>query len=310
MLYEPAPMRNPDVFEMIMPEASSKTSRFRKYSPSTTSSTSSVFDTSSIPFPHLFASFGRRLPEGNTEAKNSTIVLDSYQTAGNIIASNIFFSNMSRVGKLSIDWVPDITQHLELDERSRSLKLFASPSFCALICLSDPKSTFPLNRLITASNDDLYQSIPDIETQPFDDYCREILLSFGIIFGQDKRSRKAALRASKHIWQKTFKRDQLLRQLCLQPWCDTILYDYLHSPPVRANYSLRHDFLFLGVKLAAVQEYMNLQSPNDFITVLFDVRDPLRFWTFVAAIGLGSASILIGIMQTALAVAQVALSKP
>ncbi|KAH8160122.1 hypothetical protein CIB48_g8123 [Xylaria polymorpha] len=146
--------------------------------------------------------------------------------------------------------------------------------------------------------------------QPFDDYCREILLSFGLIFGQDKRSRREALSNANKAWRETFQSDKLLRQLCSEPWCENILYDYLHSPPVRANYSLRHDFRFLGRNLAAVQEYMNLQSPNDFMTVLFDVRDPLRFWTFVAAIGFGSAAILLGIIQAVLAAAQVALSSP
>ncbi|KAI0440999.1 hypothetical protein F4803DRAFT_576924 [Xylaria telfairii] len=298
MLYKPAIAREPGMLEMVLPEASTKASRFQKYGPSTATTTSSIPKTSRIPFPHLFASFGRRIPEEGIDAQRQTTSLNNPLVAKSIVASNIYYSNLSRVGKLKIDWVPDISQHLELDERNRSLRLFASPSFCALICLSDPQSTYPLNR----------QTTFDELNQPFDDYCREILLSFGLIFGQDKRSRREAL--SNKAWRDTFQSDKVLRQICSEPWCENILYDYLRSPPVRANYSLRHDFRFLGRNLAAVQEYMNLQSPNDFMTVLFDVRDPLRFWTFVAAIGFGSAAILLGIIQTVLAAAQVALSSP
>ncbi|KAH8160123.1 hypothetical protein CIB48_g8122 [Xylaria polymorpha] len=151
MLYKPAVAREPGMLEMVLPETSTRASRFQKYGPSTATTTSSISETSRIPFPHLFASFGRRVPEEDIDVQRQTTSLDSPLAAKSIIASNIYYSNLSRVGKLKIDWVPDISQHLELDERNRSLRLFASPSFCALICLSDPQSTYPLNRYVSTT---------------------------------------------------------------------------------------------------------------------------------------------------------------
>ncbi|KAI1369719.1 hypothetical protein F5Y08DRAFT_107 [Xylaria arbuscula] len=191
MLYQPATPSDMDVFEMVLPEASSRPSRFQKHRSSTITSTAKVAETSSIPFPHFFASFGRRLPEEEMIVRSPTLACGSHtnHSLGNITASNIYYSNLRHVGKLKIHWVPDITQHLDLDERNRVLKLFASPSFCALICLSDPESTYPLNLLVMGSVQNYihlsaFDGTSSSQAQPFDDYCREILLSFGLILAR------------------------------------------------------------------------------------------------------------------------------
>ena len=91
-------------------------------------------------FDELFAKFGRRLPvtcscDDSAEDMRKPIT-----------ASNIYYSNLHGVGKLYIKWVQDAGQHLDLDERNRTLSVFAYPSYCALVCLSDPESTSPLSR--------------------------------------------------------------------------------------------------------------------------------------------------------------------
>ncbi|KAK3366628.1 hypothetical protein B0T24DRAFT_708848 [Lasiosphaeria ovina] len=95
-----------------------------------------------------------------------------------------------------------------------------------------------------------------------------------------------------------------MRDMCTKPWREHLFFDYLESPPIRSNYSPRVDFPYLGDKLLRLQAYMETQSPNDFRTLIFDRRDPLRFWTFVLAIGIGGVALVIGLIQTGLTAAQ------
>jgi hypothetical protein len=57
---------------------------------------------------------------------------DLYEDA--IIASNVNYWTLSQIGRLRIEWVESLSLHLELHERSSVLRLFAYPSFCALLC--------------------------------------------------------------------------------------------------------------------------------------------------------------------------------
>jgi hypothetical protein len=139
--------------------------------------------------------------------------------------------------------------------------------------------------------------------RPFDDYCREILITFGIIFAQERRSRRQVAKQAAD-WAAALGHDAIMRGLCTRRWQDHLLFHYLESPPVRSNYSAHVDFPFLGPRLLQLQAYMEAQSPNDFMTLIFDRRDPLRFWTFVLAIGLGCASLFLSLVQVATSAAQ------
>ncbi|KAF9765422.1 hypothetical protein IL306_002300 [Fusarium sp. DS 682] len=142
---------------------------------------------------------------------------------------------------------------------------------------------------------------------PFDEYCRELLITIGIIFGQQRDSRHQAERCAIRDWSETFQNDQLLQDLCTTRWHEHLLFEYLISPPTRANYAVNVDFPFLGERLLKLQEYMNQQSPNDFSTLIFDKRDPLRYWTFVLAVGLAGLSIVLSVVQAGIATASLAL---
>jgi hypothetical protein len=172
------------------------------------------------------------------------------------------------------------------------------------------------------------------KANPFDSYCREVLITLGIIFGQEKRSRKEATQQSTLGWRKilhirigsllgqqeqsqkestqsdnagwfqVIQQDDLLRELCTTRWHEHLLYDYLLSPPARANYDATLDFPFLAEKLIRLHEYIEHQSPNDFKTLIWDRRDPLRFWTFTLAVGLAALALVLNVVQIGLAAAQ------
>ncbi|RSL98279.1 hypothetical protein CEP52_010455 [Fusarium oligoseptatum] len=245
-----------------------------------------------LTFEAMFGSFGLRLPQAcsfTSDASSS----GAYSQTSTVTASNIFYTSLLGVGKLKIDCVPDMTHHLDLDERSRTLRIFAHPSYCALICLSSPESTEPLNKLLPV--------MPDNPIPRFDDYCREVLITLGVIFGQDKRSRKQALKHTKTIWRQAMEDDELLLALCTTRWHHHVLFNHLVAPPARANYSAKVDFPFFKEKLLRLQEYMLQRGPNHFRTLIWDRQDPLRFWTLVLAVTLAGLAILVAVIQTAIA---------
>jgi hypothetical protein len=57
---------------------------------------------------------------------------DLYEDA--IVASNINYHTLSEIGGLRVEWVQSLSLHLELHERSSVIRIFAYPSFCALLC--------------------------------------------------------------------------------------------------------------------------------------------------------------------------------
>jgi hypothetical protein len=146
----------------------------------------------------------------------------------------------------------------------------------------------------------------DTTDPPFDNFCREILISFGIIFGQDSRSREAAAKFVREHWPQQIADESVFRSLCgARGWKDHALFEFLNSPPIRSNYSADVDFPFFGRKLARVQEYMDAQSPNDFRALIFDRRDHLRYWTFISVLAFGVLSISIGFIQIFLTMGQI-----
>ncbi|RMJ16851.1 hypothetical protein CDV36_003491 [Fusarium kuroshium] len=291
-LYEPKVPPSKTAFEIVLPASSNRVSRFRKYETTSKSSVEVTEMPHRLTFEAMFGSFGLRLPQACSFTLDGSSS-GAYSQTSTVTASNIFYTSLLGVGKLKIDWVPDMTHHLDLDERSRTLRIFAHPSYCALICLSSPESTEPLNKLLPV--------VPDNPIPRFDDYCREVLITLGVIFGQDKRSRKQALKHTKTIWRQAMEHDELLLALCTTRWHHHVLFNHLVAPPARANYSAKVDFPFFEEKLLRLQEYMLQQSPNDFRTLIWDRRDPLRFWTFVLAVTLAGVAILVAIIQTAIA---------
>ncbi|KAK4234072.1 hypothetical protein C8A03DRAFT_18964 [Achaetomium macrosporum] len=310
MIYEPKLFPAEGKLEIVLPRSAQISPRFRRQRQVPTDSLD-ISSASYLAFPHLFASFGQRLPEMSNDPTPAPDSIQGRQ-AGVLVASNVFYSNLYRIGRINIQWVNDIVHHLEFDERNRTLSLFAFPTYCSLTCLSEPASTLPLNRLlehaVSFDPEDARDTIRDLH-RPFDDYCREILISFGIIFAQERRSRRqVSKQAADGDWAAALGNDAIMRGLCTERWQEHLLFNYLESPPVRSNYSAHVDFPFLGPRLLQLQAYMEAQSPNDFMTLIFDRRDPLRFWTFVLAIGLGSASLLLSLVQVATSAAQLGVN--
>ncbi|KAK3366627.1 hypothetical protein B0T24DRAFT_681829 [Lasiosphaeria ovina] len=214
MVYEPKLAPHKLRLEIVLPNNRMATvklsSRFRKQLRWQAPTESIEIERyAAMSFPRLLPHFGLRLPTiandpndgGNTPLFGN--IVNHAQIDSLVTASNIYYSNLHRVGKIQVQWVHDIVHHLDFDERNRTLSLFKFPTYCALICLSDPQSTKPLSRLISDVGDDYSGTDDSDETrnQPFDDYCREVLITLGIIFAQEGRSRKELLKRADGNWR-------------------------------------------------------------------------------------------------------------
>jgi hypothetical protein len=145
MIYEPKLFPAEGRLEILLPRSAQTSPRFRRQRQVPTDSLD-ISSASHLAFPHLFASFGQRLPQmSNDPAPDPDSTIQGRQ-AGVLVASNVFYSNLHRIGRIKIQWVNDVVHHLEFDERNRILSLFAFPTYCSLVCLSEPASTRPLSR--------------------------------------------------------------------------------------------------------------------------------------------------------------------
>ncbi|KAI1121043.1 hypothetical protein F5Y10DRAFT_272464 [Nemania abortiva] len=313
LLYKPQSSRIPGSIQMHPSSMNTNSGRFRDQ-PVYPDWTIVDEDLKALSFQQLLACFGLRVPRQHpASAIAGSGSITDHKTS--VTASNIFFSNLVLVGKVEIQWVDSLIQHLDFDERTRTLKIFKYPAYCTLICLSSPKSTDFLNRLIEEAKDNdsglSYSPNHHAMGRPFDNFCREVLISFGIIFGQDRKSREMAQINLRQAWPIEVASDRILRSICgtgSKGWKHHPLFHYLVSPPLRANYSVNVGFPLLGEKLLQLHEFMDAQSPNDFRTLFFDRRDHLRYWSFICLLGLGVASIALQTLQVLLAIVQVILA--
>ena len=147
---------------------------------------------------------------------------------------------------------------------------------------------------------------------PSAQFYREVIQSYRLLFGQDKLSWKAFTAdygrkgplAQANLAGDTGE-DTLLPCLCGEEWLKQGIYEDIDASGVKSVYSARADFPFLADRLLSLQQFAVTQCPSDWRTVWRDRRDTARFWTLWAVMVFGGASIVLGIVQVALAVAQV-----
>ena len=139
----------------------------------------------------------------------------------------------------------------------------------------------------------------------------EIIYTYQLLFGQHGDSRKA-FRADyrTQIGQKQLPggHDPLLARVCGRKWNAEPLYDDLGATNPKSIYSANIDFPFFGGRLLDLQDCIVEQTANDWKTLWRDRRDMNRFWTLWAVLIIGTASIVLAIMQVILAIIQVGSS--
>lgn len=151
------------------------------------------------------------------------------------------------------------------------------------------------------------------------EFLRELLATFRLLFGQDKRSWnlcKAMFRKQTRVgkfWKTIITRsktadfhdDPPLQRLCCHDANYESLYDDVHISDIWSLYSAHQDCHFFGQRLLALQEYIRSLQLYDTRTLWYDRRDTNRVYTIWSVIVFSLVTILLSLLGLPLAAAQV-----
>ena len=133
---------------------------------------------------------------------------------------------------------------------------------------------------------------------------RELLTTYRLIFSQNSRSRRQYRKRAKQYLTPLPHEDPLIPRLCGEDWTKEKVYEEIYIGGAKTVYSAMHDFPIFGDRLLALQRFVLVQSPDDWLSLWRDRREPLRFWTLWAVIFFGLFTVILGILQVGLAIAQ------
>jgi hypothetical protein len=164
---------------------------------------------------------------------------------------------------------------------------------------------------LDGTNDDLHN---DLQLH------QEVLMSYRLLFGQQRGSRKLSKSALTKLREESeAEYDGLLDLLCTQPCDREIKRLPLALWPVTCQsfegflqeesaYSSQDDFALFGERLAKLQNFILRQKPSRLRDFWRDRRNPLQWYTFWAVVIVGPITIILSLLQIAVAVAQLGFS--
>ncbi|OTA54151.1 hypothetical protein K449DRAFT_401205 [Hypoxylon sp. EC38] len=243
----------------------------------------------------LLKNFGELFPEPSTPTNGERT----------IYRSKLDYFTLHRLSNVKIKWVDVLSMHLEFDSSTKELALFRLPSFCLFQSRRLSGENAFHCALMGFNSMNLSGNTSKKATQIF---LNEIILSYRLLFGQDRRSRSLFRTVE---FARTFEQgvqDPLLMSLCGKKRFNTARYDVPWTIHQRNFYDAQEDFPLLGSRLLQLQEFSTRQDPSTLREFWADRRNPFNFWTFWAVLIIGAISILLSIVQCALNFAQVAIS--
>ncbi|CAI6092686.1 unnamed protein product [Clonostachys chloroleuca] len=246
----------------------------------------------------LLKGFGNLLPAGY-QPPQETSVLSKKAVASWIplYPSDVNAYLLTTLLGVRFRWVDSIALHLDFDKSSRTLSLFCFPSICASQ-LRDGGSIFAFASMEAEAAD------PRANESDITHLLGEILLSYRLLFGQSKKSRK--------VFRQTFdpqklpcpQPDTLLAVLCSQKQVPAKLGDF-PLPVDRHIYYAARDFSVLHDRVELLFKELNGTRPKSISGLLKDRRDTLQFWTFWLVGIFGSLSVTLTFAQVVMQAYQV-----
>ncbi|KAI9684530.1 MAG: hypothetical protein M1822_005618 [Bathelium mastoideum] len=209
--------------------------------------------------------------------------------------TSLNFASLSTIGKIRLQWVDNLTSHLDFDATNRCLSIFKFPSFCALNTLaaenSPPVPIFKglLRALYGVNSSDAFNH-SDNSVQSY----QEVLMSYRLLFGQTYNSRKLVRAALKQLRDETdAEYDQLLDLVCGQSYDKAVrelpvslwpiaCRSYEGALQEEGTYSSQDDFPMFGQRLVKIQQFTLRQQPSRLRDLWRDRRNPLQWYTFWA----------------------------
>ena len=207
---------------------------------------------------------------------------------------------LNTIGKLQIRWTDVLACHLELDVSSNALYIYRYPSFCLANLFNPDQDTSKTTLQACTGTSIAYWA----NTQEVNDLLRETLLSYRLLFGQSKASRKffRTLRPFHRMPKEGV--DKFLAKLCSRE--RNPLPDSLRQSE---TYDLRKDFPVLRCKIAIIANRLSNKQPRTWKQIWNDRRDSPNWYTFWALLLFGGVGMTLAFIQVMLQIIEIILSR-
>lgn len=243
-------------------------------------------DLTDRPMAILLKGFGNLLParcKGLTKVASETSRVASSWNPIKAAEMNAYF--LVSFLNISIKWVDTLALHLDYDKTSRTLSLFKYPSICAATL----ETTGALYAFASLDSSDLD---PRADFDTITEILQETLLSYRLLFGQEKASRKYFKRLADSDPSLIENPDPFLFQLCAKK-----LYTHSSVPQDRFTYFTHRDFPVIGERVELLEKELRGTKPKNWKDLVRDNRDTTQYWTFWLVAIFGVSSLVLSLAQ-------------
>ena len=252
------------------------------------------------PLCEFLKGFGVMLPCRNFGAAFSDEDKEAFRKCSNLSSSSLNAHLLTKVGRIHIKWTDVLACHLELDRTTNTLYLFRYPSFCAVHLQAQKPE--PSNTTLHACAAPPGTVAHWATVDEVNDLLQEVLLSFRLLFGQDKTSRKHFRETHPFDGTPEKYRDEVLMSLCGRKQCSPN-----YGLRERDIYDLQHDFPILRSRIAVLMNHFSNIRPRTWRELWDDKRDSASWYTFWLVLIIGGVGILLAFLQVVFQIVQTIL---
>jgi hypothetical protein len=259
------------------------------------------------PLSDFLLGFGLMLPKENICVSEDPEDCQAYEKVDIVRPEELNASLLHQLARIEIEWVDVMAPHLEFDKATNKLYLFRHPSFCLVnvslreesdmrsmiyqsVCFSRDINVTTDKYSCATQDEDNAQWASEIEISQL---LLEILLSYRLLFGQNKESRKIFKEMSSGA-----------DDITLQRLCSSKEPQFSELFKERDFYRLKRDFPILRCRLATLNHQISNMKPRGWKELWKDKRDSAHWLTFWAVIVIGGAGLLLSLIQVLLQAVQ------
>lgn len=255
------------------------------------------------PLDKCLLGFGVLLPPKNYDLSSSPEHRKAFIEYKDVDVSELNAALLMQVGRLEFRWTDCLACHLELDLASSCLYLFRYPSFCIYTRAIDQGREKPIFGPIYSCAQQKSGPGHWANTSEVTDLLDEVIMSYRLLFGQNKKSRQLFRDLSPFAGKPVQAHDKVLLDLCGHKQCSPA-----HLPRAeRKHWDLAHDFPVLRSRLSTLAYEMSIRKPRSWGALWKDKRDSAQWATFWTVIIFGLISLLLSLIQVILQAVQLAV---
>jgi len=253
------------------------------------------------PLHELLLGFGVMLPPREPIGMETHEVREALRKYTRVSPKSFNAHLLAKISGISIRWTDSLACHLEFDPSKCYLYLFRFPSFCVANLVGSGHQ--PIETTIHACAAPKLSASPWASPEEVDDLLQEVLRSYRLLFGQDKRSRKYFRNISPFEDLDEYCVDGVLMDICGRKQ-SIIPID--HSQELD-EYILSSTFPVLRGKIVTLIQHLSSTRPRTWKEIWHDKRDSASWFTFWAVLIIGGIGILLAFLQVVLQIVQIML---